>query len=318
MLQMLNAYFTAPRMDEQAYSAFKKRMEAVLKNRDSSPGTAFNDTLNALLTQHDPREKPTTFDDLQKMDMNFSQQFFNERFADGNDFTFIFVGNFKADSIKSMLETYLGSIPVLPSDESWAPETYNYPAGVHKRSVYKGIEDKSQVALVFTGDCKWSVENQFKALALADVMRIRLRERLREDKGGTYGVGVSAQIEHFPLERYNLSISFGTDPEKVDELKNEVFVQIDSLRNFGASPDYLEKVKESFSRNHETNLRSNSYWLNKIENSYFQGLHPEYILDTQHMIENLSLDDIHKAAQQYLDVNNYIEVVLYPQKEQVP
>ncbi|MCB0284079.1 MAG: insulinase family protein [Calditrichaeota bacterium] len=318
MLQIVYAYFSSPRMDEEAFSAYKKRMEAILENRDKSPGTAFSDTLTAVLTQHDPRSEPMQLEDLTKLDLQKSGEIFSQRFSDGDDFTFIFVGNFDLDNIKPLIEKYLGGLPVLPSSEKWSDETYSYPTGIHKKVVFKGIDPKSQYALVFTGPFDWNPKNRFEAIALTDILRIKLRERIREDKGGTYGVSVGGSYDHFPKERYRINISFATDPQRVDELKKEVFVQIDSLKNFGISEEYLKKVKEIHTRNYETNLRENSYWLNKIEFSLFNNLDPSEVLRVQEMIDALSLDDVQKAAQKYLNTDNYIEVILYPEDMKKP
>ncbi len=314
LMQLTYAYFEAPRMEKEAFASFSKRMEAILKNRDNSPGTAFSDTLSALLSQHNPRNKPMLFEDLPKMDMQLSEKIFKQRFADGNDFRFFFVGNFSLDSIKPLVEKYLGSLPVVESQETWQDKTFGYPEGIHTRKVYKGLEPKSQVALAFTGKLKWDEKERFLMSAFTDVLRIKLRERLREDKGGTYGVGVRGSYGHYPKERYKVSISFGANPERVEELKKEVFVQIDSLQNYGTTQDYLDKVKEIKSRNYELNMRENRYWLGVIEGSYLHGLPLKDILNLPKMIELLTLQDIQNMAQKFLDTKNYIDVVLYPEE----
>ncbi len=43
---------------------------------------------------------------------------------------------------------------------------------------------------------------------MAGFLRIRLREVLREDLGGTYGVSVTPTVTIFPDAEYSLSISF--------------------------------------------------------------------------------------------------------------
>lgn len=314
MLQLVYAYFTAPRMDKDAFESYKNKMQAYLQNRENSPQTAFGDTLNALLTQHDPRNRPMKLADISKMNMSESGQIFRQRFADGNDFTFFFVGNFKADSIKPLIEKYLGNLPVLPGKEKWSDVTPDYPKGIHKREVYKGIEPKSMAAIVFTGPFKWNIKNRFIASSLVDIMRIKLRESIREDKSGTYGVRVHAGFDHYPKERYSLTISFGTDPGRVEELQKDIFVEVDSLRQFGTTPDYLERVKEIKLREYETNMRENSYWLSNIKFAYFNHLDPDFILDVPDLVKNLTLQEIHQAAQKYLNENNYVDVMLYPEK----
>ena len=61
--------------------------------------------------------------------------------------------------------------------------------------------------------------------ALVEALRIRLREVLREDLGGTYGVGVSATQTSRPIDRYTITINYGSDPERADELADAVFAE---------------------------------------------------------------------------------------------
>lgn len=313
MLQLVYAYFEAPRLEQEAYSVYLKRLETFLQNRENNPGTAFSDTLNALLSNHNPRNKPFEFDDINKMNLQLSEKIYRERFADGNDFTFFFVGNFDLQTMKPLIEKYLGALTVLKSEEKWIDRSFNYLQGIHTRRVLKGLEQKSQTAINYTGPFKWSLKNRFIASSMVDVLRIKLRERIREDKGGTYGVGVRGYFAHYPKERYRINVSFGSNPERVEELKSEIYSQIDSMVSFGITQDYLEKVKETRSRNHEINLRENRYWLNQVEFAYFNGIDPDFILRTPELIKDLTLQDIHKAAKKYLKNDNYIEVILYPE-----
>jgi len=211
-----------------------------------------------------------------------------------------------------LVEKYLGSLPVLESQETWQDHSRDYPIGIHERKVYKGLEPKSQTTLVFTGPIEWNLVERFKISALTDVLRIKLRERLREDKGGTYGVGIRNRIARIPKERYQISISFGSDPARVEELKKEVFLQLDSLVNFGTTNEYLDKVKETKLRGYEVNLRENSYWLRQLEFAYFYDLNPAQILDLPDRVKSLSLEDIQQIAKKYLNTKNYVDVVLYP------
>jgi zinc protease len=145
------------------------------------------------------------------------------------------------------------------------------------------------------------------------VLRIKLREIMREDLGGTYGVGVSVSLSHHPREEYKITISFGCAPERVGELTDAAFTQIDSLKTTGTTDVYLTKVKEMQKRERETDLKENSFWLNALRFYYYHGEDPQGILEYDTLVENLSLDAIRKAAQSYFDMNNYVKVVLLPE-----
>ena len=66
-----------------------------------------------------------------------------------------------------------------------------------------GIEPKSRVTLVFPGKFdEWTKENQYVLDSTAAVLRIMLREVMREDMGGTYGVSVFSYDSAIPKPEY--------------------------------------------------------------------------------------------------------------------
>jgi len=146
------------------------------------------------------------------------------------------------------------------------------------------------------------------------VLSIKLRERLREDKSGTYGVSVRARVHHYPRQRYTVSISFGCNPKRVKELSKEMFAQIDSLKHFPPAVSYLKKRQEISARTLETNLKRNGFWLNYLKSSFFDHTNPLEVRKTNEIIQKLTMADIQKAAQKYLNTKNYVHLVLYPEK----
>ncbi|MEJ2543890.1 MAG: insulinase family protein [Calditrichaceae bacterium] len=315
LFQLIYLSFTAPRVDSTAFVSLQTRLEAYYQNQAMDPETAFDDSISAITTQYNPRYEPFNLQAISEMDMQKSLEIYKDRFADASDFTFIFVGNFEVDEIKPLVETYLGGLPITNRNETWDTVTYTFPSGIKECIIKKGIEPKSQNSITFSGDFEWNSKNRFIARSMIDVLRIKLRERIREDLGGTYGVGVSGSFEHYPKERFEIEISFGCDPERVEELTKEVFAQIDSLAKFGTTENYLQKVTETQRRQFELNLKSNSFWLNNLEFRYFNNLDPTGIMDYLDLVDSLTLDDIQQAAKNYFNVKNYVRVVLLPEEK---
>jgi zinc protease len=314
LLQLVHLFFTAPRADSVAYASFKTRIGDLIASMKADPGQAFRDTLQVTLSQHHPRRQPFTEATLDQMDLAESYAFFQDRFADASDFTFYFVGNFDVASFTPLLETYLGSLPAVEREDTWRDVGVRTPEGVIEKAVYKGIEPKSQVQLVFSGPFEWSLENRRALSALTDVLNIRLREVLREDLSGTYGVSVDAARARVPEERYRIDISFGCDPERVDELTATVFAQIDSLQAHGASEIYLTKVRETDLRSYQENLKENRFWLASLQFYDEHGEEPIPLKEgPEAFLQRLSSEMIREAAQTYLDADRYVKVVLYPE-----
>jgi zinc protease len=314
LFQLVHLYFTQPRKDSTVFASVKSRMEGWYQNRSASPEAAFFDTITAVTTQNHPRFKPWTVEMLQEMDLSKSLSVYRDRFADASDFLFLFVGNFEVEKMKPLVEKYLGSLPALRRKETWADQTYRFPRGVIEKSVYKGSEPKSLNAFIFTGPFEWDRLHRFHSDAMLNVLRIKLRERIREDLGGTYSVRVSGIYPHYPIERYRITIQFGCNPERVEELTTEVYSQIDSLINYGTTDDYLKKVKEIQLRGYERSSKENNFWLNRLEFKYFHGEDPNDILDYPDLVNNLTLSDIQNAAKKYLNKENLVRIVLYPEQ----
>ena len=314
LFQLLHLYVTAPRADSVAYASYLERLRSLIATLRNSPESAFRDTLAVTLAQHHPRARPITERTLEEMDLMKSLAVYRDRFADASDFTFYLVGAFDAAAVRPLVETYLGSLPALHRNERPRDVGIRPPKGVVERAVYKGKEPKSRVQIVLTGEAPWSNANRRLLRVVTDVLSLRLREVLREDLGGVYGVGVDGALTKEPYEAFHVSIGFGCAPERVEELTRVVFEEMARFRETGTEKTYLEKAREAALRRHELGLEQNGYWLGALMFSDEHGLDPTDIPDgAPRFYEHLTLDAVHEAAHTFLDPTNYVRVVLYPE-----
>ena len=313
MLQLVYLYFTEPRLDTALVNTFLGRFRGVLANRSASPEAAFSDTLQVTMSQHSVREQPVTAATLDKIDAFKSYDFYKARFSDASGFTFVFVGNFKTDSIKPLIEKWLGALPSTGKRETWRDTGIRPPTGVVQRVVKKGVEAKSRTALIFTGPFEYTRQNRYYLSALGELLNIKLREALRENLGGTYGVSVSPSASRDPNPSYRFTIGFGAAPERLEALTAAALAQIDSVKKFGTTPEYLTKVKEAALRARETAIKQNGYWLSQIS-SFDQNRWPlKEIPNGEQLISSLTVKDLQRAAMEYLRSDNYVRVSLYPE-----
>ncbi len=313
MFQLLYLTFTAPRADSAAFLSFRSRMKGYLENKDASPDAVYSDSVSVIFSGHHPRYLPADMSLLDELDLQKSLSFYKDRFADAGDFTFIFVGNFSLEQMRPLIETYLGGLPTIQRKETWKDVTYDYPDQKIETVFHLGVDQKSKNTFFFSGSYKWNAHNNALLHSLTGVLRIKLRERLREDKGGTYGVGVNWGRSHYPRQRFKVTISFGCDPERIDELSTEIFAQIDSLQKFGFEESYLDKVKEISSRELETSLKKNGFWLGKLKSAYYDQVDPREILTLDDRIQQLTMKEIQEAAQRYINLDKYVRVASLPE-----
>ena len=232
---------------------------------------------------------------LDSIDLDTALEFYRDRFADAGDFTFTLVGAFELDDLVPLVERYLASLPATGRDETWRDVGIEPPTGVVQRTVHKGLEPKGRQTLLFTGDFDFKRENRYTLQSMTEVLRNMLRESLREDLGGTYGVGAFGSGSREPRERYSVRIAFGADPERLGELTDAAFAAIDSLSEHGASEENLAKVKETQRRQRETDLKENSFWMSVL-NVYDRNEEDlRLILDYDRLVEGLTAEAIGEA-----------------------
>jgi zinc protease len=236
--------------------------------------------------------------------------FYRQRFQGAAGFAFAIVGTFDPDSIRPLVERYLASIPPGTATTNRDPGM-RPPETVVERTVRKGLEPKSQTAVVFTGPAQVSLQERWILSALGDVLQIRLREELREELSGTYSVSVGPSLSRVPRQQYSVSIRFGSDPRLADSLVRTIFSEIDALQREGPRASDLAKVKETFIRSRETALRENGWWLSQLMQAARDGDPAAQALDP--ILAAVTVESVRDAARKYLDRSRYVRVTLLPQ-----
>ena len=168
--------------------------------------------------------------------------------------SFSIVGSFTLEQIRPLVERYIASLPTLEGSEKWKDPKVKRPSRATRFEVNKGIEDKSQVRMSFHGSGKWSLQEQHIIRSFAEALSIRLREVMREDLGGVYGVGVNGSFIREPKGLATLDINFSCAPENVDTLVETVFTEIENIRKNGVPEDILDKITAAQLRQRELGI----------------------------------------------------------------
>jgi zinc protease len=186
------------------------------------------------------------------------------------------------------------------------------PKGVAKVRVQKGEDPKSFVMLAFHGAAKWSPEAQDDLEMLSKALDIRLREILREDMSGVYGVFTHGGIERRPKPRYQFVVGFGCSPENAEKLTKAVFDLVETVKKEGIDAQTLDKLKEQRRRGLELEKKQNEFWSEELAEHYRYGTDPRKLLELEKMIDRVSSDNVKKAAKRYLG-KQYVDALLMPE-----
>jgi zinc protease len=149
--------------------------------------------------------------------------------------------------------------------------------------------------------------------ALTEVMNIRIIDVLREKLGLIYGGGMESSMTRIPYSHYTIGVQLPTGPDNVDKVLAATFAEIDRMRTQGPTQADLDKVKTNWQQTYRKSLQENAYWLAALQTSLTEGTDPGTILTFEKEIQDLTVDDVKRAAQQYLNTENYVQVVLNPE-----
>ncbi|GGI25292.1 M16 family metallopeptidase [Pedobacter mendelii] len=313
LLQMTYLYFTDPKKDPAEFDKYIAQTKASLENRKNNPENVFYDTLNNVLSNNSPRRSPPNLEKLNQINYDRSYEIFKERFADAANFTFTFVGDFDVAKVKPLIEKYIASLPSTYKNEKPKDLGIRPPAGQVTKIIYKGLERKATVRLIFSGDYAYNASNNLAMDAMAEVLQIRLIERLREEESGVYSPSVIVRYSKIPVPRYTLNISFGCAPANVDKLIASAIDEVAKLRNLGPTDTNLSKFKAEEDRMLETQLRKIDFWSNYLTDQILNGENIDEINDHGVIMKNITTESIKDMASKYLSGENLIRVILMPE-----
>jgi zinc protease len=312
-MQLIYLYFTSPRKDSALFINAIEQSTAAIANRNNDPKMVFADTVSAVLGDYNIRRTGPSVEKLRQINLDKSMAIYKERFSNAGDFTFVFDGNFNTDSIRPLLEKYLGSLPSTGQKEQARNLNIHIPAGKIEAIARKGKEPQATVRLVISGDYKYSPQSNMQLTALSEILQYRILDRLREKEGETYSPWVSVSYNKYPLNRYAYTISFGCAPENIDKLITASKDEINKLKTEGVTGLDITKFSSEETRQYELHLRDNEFWLNWLSGQYEDGEDPGSLMSYPALIKQVTPTSVKAAANLYLNENNFIKLLLIPE-----
>jgi zinc protease len=314
MLQMVYLYFTQPRKDSVLFKSIMSLQKDYFKNANSNPEAYFEDQFLRAKTQNNPRAGVIPTDaEIDQVNIDRLYEIYRDRFGDASDFTFFFVGSFKTDSIKPLIETYLASLPSLKRTEVGKDMGIRPPAKKTDLPVYKGSDPKSRVGLYFETIEPYDPLEDHIFESLGQLLSIRYLDVLREEMSGVYSIGANCDLVRMPYTHTALNIIIPCSPDNVDKLTEAALNEIRLIQKKGVTPEDLVKVKEAQRRDLERNLKENGYWIGQLTEVYRYN-DPGLITQNSNQIEAVTSEKLQEAAKK-IDLNKYVRVVLLPEKQ---
>ncbi|MDR1331974.1 MAG: insulinase family protein [Tannerella sp.] len=313
LFELVYLFFTAPRSDDEAYASLTGRMRGQLENMQLNPMVALSDSLSEIVYGDNPLARRIGMDDLERASYDRIMEMYGERFADASDFTFVFVGNINKDSMIPMMKQYLATLPSLKRTERG--DVDRLPAlreGTHVSRFSRAMETpKATVVTLYAGQMTYDLEHLALASMLKQILDLVYTEKVREDEGGSYHVGVGVNMADFPQGRTVMQISFDTDPALKDRLAAIVRDELAAIVQNGPRDADFVKTRDNMLKRHDEALQENGYWLGVLDDYYFRGFdgHTSY----RDVVNSVTPAQVRDFAKRLTGQGNYVEVVMMPE-----
>lgn len=308
LLELVYLYFTQPRKDPQAFKNLMEQQQEFLTNAHVNPMLAYNDTLHKVAYATNRMESMNK-EQLKRVNYNRIMHIYKELFANAANFKLILTGNININKLKPLLCQYIATLPSNNTKETIG--TYE-PKLVDGKKTYifhkKQTTPTAITTIVIKGKMEYNNRNELLMDAIGQLLRIVYTEKVREDKGGTYSVQASGNLQHHPNDEALLRIAFQTDPQKYNDLIPIVYKELEKMATEGPSQQDLDKVKAYELKVYNQVLRMNNYWEYVLYTDLYNGIDVD--TDFRYIVENMTCDDIRTTLRNLLNQNNCIEVTM--------
>ena len=312
-LQLMYLYFADPRFDEAEYETGIQQIKAILPNIAKNPDFLFQNAVSRIL-YNNPRLVELNEETLAKANLATIERVYKELFKNAAGAEMYITGNVDPAAIKPLVEKYIGSIAKgKKASEVNKENVIKFVKGEVDETVKLPMETpKSTVIQIYTAYMPVDTKTEV-ALEVANyVLDMIYTKSIREDEGGTYGVGTAMVGQRTPEERVIIQVQFDTNPEQAEKLAELAKKGLKELAENGPEADKFNMAIENFKKNIPESRINNSYWSSNVQTYYEHGIDRD--AEYEAAVNSVTPADVKAVLQAVLAQNNLIEITSAPQE----
>ena len=311
-LQLLYLTFTDPRFDENEFQTGIQQIKAVLPNLSKDPDFLYSIAKNKVFYNNNPRVTELTAEVVDQANLATIERVYRQLFKSVAGAEVTIVGNVDLETLKPLVEKYIGSLPKGKKATTWNVDNcINVAKGAIEETVKLPMQTpKSTVHQLYTAYLPVDIKTNVTLDAANYILDMIYTKSIREDQGGTYGVGSALQGRRKPSMRVDVHVLFSTNPEAAEKLTQ---IAIDELKKYaenGPTEEQFNKAMENLKKNLPEKRINNNYWMNAL--SHYAEYGEDYDALYEAAINSLTAKDIQTVLQAILAQGNFIEVTLAP------
>ena len=305
VLELMASAVLEPLFTQEEFDRQKNLIKESLKTGDKDVATAAN-RVESFITygsQH-PNGEFVTQESLDKASLQDAIDFYNNYSSPSNAYLVI-IGDVNYDEIKSKVTNLFGSW----SSKDVSASSFPSPTNPDETEIIfvdmpNGVQ--SVVSIINTVDFNKNNSDYFAALVANRILggggAGRLFNNLREDKGWTYGSysGISESYK----TKGTVIAQAQVRNEVTDSAAVELLMELDKMKNSFVTDEELNSAKAKYTGNFVLSLENPSTIAGFARNIITQKLPEDYYNSFLENINNVTKEDVQKAANNYFLTDN--------------
>ena len=313
IFQLIYLTFTDPRFSKDDYDVAMNQLRPYVENLQTNPDYISAVEREKTLYGNHFRRQQVTPALLDKVKFELFEPAYKALYSNAANFTTYIVGNVDVEVLKPLVEKYIGSLPVSKKLSKKVDDGVRTVKGeVVNDFKAKMQQPKVGVTRIYTGDIDYTLKNRVAMNVLSHVLRSRYTVSIREEKGGTYSVGVGGRVKSDIKPSYQLIVLFDTNEQMADELSQIVIDEIKKIAQDGPNKEDVEKTRKYLLKEYENQIQMNGNWISWLVERDTHGTN--YAAEYKKAVEALTYDDLKALAAKILKDNNMTYVIMRPEK----
>jgi zinc protease len=302
-LQLLAAFMTDPGFRPSVDAMLPTVVEAAYRTYRTSPTTVASDAFNRAVAPDNPYSIPPRDAFMAIRSADFARAL--KPALTGAPMEVTIVGDVDEKTATELVGKTFGALPARASAPRARPDTWwlRFPETLPEpiRASHEGSPEQAVASLtwpLYVAEPSRRRE-EYALYLLSKIFTDELRRHVREELGKTYDPEAETSMPD-AADQGMLTASVETRPEDLDAVVAEVRAVADRLARGEITPEALEAVRRPLLARADGRASTNEWWVQALSGS---ARDPQILTDAveyRSLIASLTLDEVKKAAAQWL------------------
>ncbi|MEO9851435.1 MAG: insulinase family protein [Reichenbachiella sp.] len=315
LLQLIYLTFEAPRFEKESYEAVTTKMKLRLKNASTNPQKIFGDSISLTMSGGNQTRRPIqNLEFVDKVSFEKCERIYRDRISQAGDFVFAFVGAVDESILIPLVEKYIGSITDGKRREQWKDDKVRPYGNGYINQFSQPMEVAKQTNYIkYLGEAKYSSEGNVVLAIAKGILSKRYFETIREQEGGSYGVGVYNSFSSIPYGNYGMTMYFDCNPDKADKLVEIIHSEMKNLLANGPAEEDYKSAVEGMIKTREQSLEQNGTLLRGIIDQYSIGYNTAQPENYEDILSGMTVKKFTKVFKKIMANSATTSVIMKPE-----